>query len=442
MSDIDDEFSPTFDIGLPAGSPFRPRNAIRRDGGGRVARTAFGLHERNTMIAGTQLWGLSQSERALVERLMAQAPQTRAVAEPQGRYPLIKGANGVAVVSVQGLLIKTRGWIHEYLGNHSTSEIEMAVRAAKDDPAVSSIVLRIESPGGQVSGVYEAGEAIRAAAAVKPVTAYIEDVGASGAYWLASQANRIVANAPAVVGSIGTYLVVFDLSVMAQREGITVHVVKAGEHKGTGVPGTTVTPAQLAELQRNVDAINELFVAAVARGRRMSLTQAKSLADGRVHLAAQAKALGMIDAVCTWQEALSGSPADAAKGHAQAAAGAGETNDLCEYLQTSATPNSTTKTSTRTSGPRWRPAWRRSARPSRARRWKKQENKSSPPTRLWRSNGGPKSPAGELFGPGERRAGHLILNALEIFSWRHSSRQWRKSTQKNAPRICDFTASW
>jgi len=136
------------------------------------------------------------------------------------------------------------------------------------------------------------------------VTAYIEDLGASAAYFVASQAGRIVANQAAEVGSIGTYGVVMDSSGMAAREGIKVHVVKAGRYKGMGVPGTEITSEQLVEMQRVVDAANALFIAAVARGRPMSADRVAELADGRVHIAAEALKLNLIDGIQTFDAAL------------------------------------------------------------------------------------------------------------------------------------------
>jgi ClpP class serine protease len=87
---------------------------------------------------------------------------------------------------------------------------------------------------------------VREANKKKPVTAYIEDLGASAAYWVASQAGKIYSNEPGFVGSIGTYLVVEDWSGAAEGAWASkVHVVKAGEFKGAGYPGTPVTDAQL-----------------------------------------------------------------------------------------------------------------------------------------------------------------------------------------------------
>ena len=135
---------------------------------------------------------------------------------------------------------------------------------------------------------------------------FIEDLGASAAYKAASQAGRLSANEPAFIGSIGVYQVVEDTSEMAEKMGVKVHVISTGEFKGAGVPGAPVTDAVLQDVQNEVDALNELFMKAVAKGRHMDIRTVRKLADGRVHIAAKAQSLGLIDAVESFDDALAG----------------------------------------------------------------------------------------------------------------------------------------
>ena len=123
---------------------------------------------------------------------------------------------------------------------------------------------------------------------------------------MASQASRIIANETALVGSIGTYGVVQDTSGMAAMEGVRVHVIRAGAFKGAGTPGTEITAEHLTEMQRTVDGLNEYFLAGVAAGRSMlTAARVRELADGRAWLAAEAKTLGLIDAIGSFDQALS-----------------------------------------------------------------------------------------------------------------------------------------
>jgi len=205
-----------------------------------------------------------------------------------------RASGGIALVTLHGTLMK-----HAASMTRSTSTVSARrqIRAAVRDEDIAGILLHIDSPGGTVAGTKDLADEIASAKAKKPVYAYCEDLCASAAYWLASQADKVFANPTALVGSIGTFLVVYDASQMAAMEGIKVHVIKAGDFKGAGTPGTEVTPEQLAEFQRNVSELNEHFVAGVMEGRKLTDKQVRGLADGRVHLAAAAKDLKLIDGI-------------------------------------------------------------------------------------------------------------------------------------------------
>jgi len=209
--------------------------------------------------------------------------------------------DGVAVMNLGGTMQK-----HRQSMSRATSTViaRQEIRAALNDDKIKSILLAIDSPGGTAAGTKELADEIAKASLAKPVFAHITDLGASAAYWISSAAKSISANEPAQVGSIGTYGVVQDLSALAAKEGVKVHVVKAGQYKGMGAPGTEVTAEQLSEIQRLVDSHNDLFVQGVATGRGMSAEQVRQLADGRVHPAPQAKQLGLIDKVQTFEETL------------------------------------------------------------------------------------------------------------------------------------------
>jgi signal peptide peptidase SppA len=209
--------------------------------------------------------------------------------------------DGIAVIEMIGTFTKYGSSFSE---NPGTLALRQAVRRAAADPQVRAIMLLIDSPGGSTAGISDLGEDVAAAAARKPTAAYIEDLGASAAYWIASQAGRVTANAGALVGSIGVYAVIQDLSGMAEREGVKVHVVRAGAMKGAGTPGTEVTDEQLADVQRVVDQLNELFLATVARGRGVERAAVEAWADGRVHIAEEARKLGLLDAAGSWADAL------------------------------------------------------------------------------------------------------------------------------------------
>lgn len=221
-------------------------------------------------------------------------------ASNSGEYPV--SAGGTAVIDIRGTMMKRAS---SMTGGASMIAVRRSIRAAVNDPEVGSILLRMDTPGGTVAGTMDLANDVSSAANKKPLFAFVEDLTASAGAWVASQATKIFANnATARYGSIGTYVVIQDVSGAAEKLGVKVHVIRAGEFKGAGVPGTKITDEQLAEWQRTIDALNDQFIAAVASGRSMSIEQVTQLADGRAHPAAEALKMGLIDGIQTFEATL------------------------------------------------------------------------------------------------------------------------------------------
>lgn len=243
---------------------------------------------------------LAQTARSLNLSVHMASPEAAAARQQPVTSPM-SVVDSVAVVEMRGRMQKHESSLGQAA---STVAVRRAIRAAANNPDIGAIMLVIDSPGGTVAGTQDLAADIAAANSIKPVTAYIEDIGASAAYWAASQASRVYAGPTAAVGSIGTYGVVYDTSAMATMEGVKVHVVRAGAMKGAGTPGTEVTPEQLADFQREVDALNEFFVAGVSAGRKMDLDSVRKLATGQVWIGQQAVDTGLIDGVKSFDAAL------------------------------------------------------------------------------------------------------------------------------------------
>jgi len=212
-----------------------------------------------------------------------------------GASGYLMAGDGVAVVPIMGPMMKgSSKYPHA-----NTIDARRAVRAAVRDEAVGAILLHIDSPGGggMVAGTAELADDVRRAGEQKPVVAYGEDLLASAAYWVASQARSISANKTAEVGSIGTVAVVEDTSGAAAMEGVTVHVVSTGAYKGAFSDGAPVTAQHLEYLAERVAELNGHFLGAVTAGRGLSGTALEAVSDGRVWGANTAKELGLVDAV-------------------------------------------------------------------------------------------------------------------------------------------------
>lgn len=228
------------------------------------------------------------------KRRKAQADQkASAAAGKDDRYAYRVTSDGVAIIEVVGTVMKYQS----SFGGAATTVIRRQVRLAANDDQVRAIVLVFDSPGGSVSGTKDLADDIAMAAGKKVVFGYCQDMCCSAAFWMVSQCTKVFSNATALVGAIGTYTRIDDTSKMYEEAGVKVHVIRAGEFKGTGESGTAVTDAQLADIQRRIDGINDQFVKSVAAGRGIAMARMRELADGRAHVAGAALELGLIDGI-------------------------------------------------------------------------------------------------------------------------------------------------
>ncbi len=216
----------------------------------------------------------------------------------------------VALLSLSGLLTKNITSMQAMLGGTGMEDFATSLSAAVSDAAVQAAVIVIDSPGGTLDGTEELYQCVRDAAAQKPVYAYVPDMCGSAAYWVGCGASAIYAGKTAMVGCIGIYTVLEDVSKAAASAGVQVTVISSGGIKGAGARGTPVTEALIADTQREIDEINNHFVATVSKSRRMPVADARALADGRVHVGTKAQALGLTDGTCRLSELIAKIQAD------------------------------------------------------------------------------------------------------------------------------------
>ena len=216
--------------------------------------------------------------------------------QPLDNNGAVENYNGVAVVDIRGPLFRYRSIWTWLLGGTAVDQTAFALHAALDDPGVHSIVLAINSPGGQIDGVNELANMIRAANDVKPVTAYADGLAASGGYWLAAAAGRIVADETAQLGSIGVRATIEDDAGAAAKQGYKRYdIVSSQSPLKRQDPATDEGRAQL---QQMVDALAQIFIGAVAKFRGTS--ESKVMTDfgrGAVLPARDAVAVGMADSL-------------------------------------------------------------------------------------------------------------------------------------------------
>jgi signal peptide peptidase SppA len=245
-------------------------------------------------------WAIESRAAAALAQMAASPDLAKHMAAPPPvRIPTTitesgKGGKSIARVVVRGTLMKGQS----SFGGTSTVQLRRDIRQAAADPNVSAILLDVDSPGGTVAGTADLAAEVRAARRKKPVWAHIDDLGASAAYWVASQADQVFANdKTALVGSIGTLMTVYDFSAQAEKEGVKALVFATGPLKGAGAPGTPVDESQRAYFQKLVDDSQASFDAAVRTGRGMTAAELAAVRTGGVFTAAEALDLKLIDGI-------------------------------------------------------------------------------------------------------------------------------------------------
>lgn len=262
------------------------------------------------MISNDTYWSIhSQSAHDAATKIAAylQFLSNKGVGEgPAGEAQLeglpITVVDRIAIIPMMGPMIRRAGPIAMMFGIVGTDQIRVAVESAGQDPEIDHILLRIDSPGGSVSGLAELADAIHSID--KPVTAQVEGMAASAAYYTASQADRILVGRNDLVGSIGTRILLYDWSQYFEEAGIKAIPIDTGPFKSAGALGTEITEEQQADFQRIVDFYFDDFLAVVQRGRGMSEEQVRSVADGRVFTPAECLESGLIDGVATFEQTL------------------------------------------------------------------------------------------------------------------------------------------
>lgn len=254
-------------------------------------------------------WAIEPTAGAVLLERVRRTDLARHVAEsapvprPRAEVQTVQTASGaVAVVMLTGTLQKA---VSSLSDGTSTVAARQELRKAAADPDVTAVLLAIDSPGGTVAGTMELAAEVRRAAERKPVWAFIDDLGASAAYWVASQADQVFANnRTALVGSIGTLAVVYDLSGAAEQAGIKTLVFGTGPLKGAGAPGSVVTEDQQTYIRGIVEDAQVAFDAAVKKGRQMTDKQLTAAKTGGVFGATEALDRGLIDGIRSFDQVM------------------------------------------------------------------------------------------------------------------------------------------
>lgn len=208
--------------------------------------------------------------------------------------------DGVAIISVEGPLFKRANFMTEFFGATSYDILRRDLQAAVDNGNVRAILLNIDSPGGEAAGVGELAAAVRDVRGVKPIVAYVGDLGASAAYWLATAADSIVVGASAALGSIGVRASYADTSARDAARGVaTVEFVSS---QSPFKKAEITSDEGRGRVQARVDSLAQVFIEAVADNRGVTVDRVlHAFGKGDVLIGQAAVAAGMADAIGTFE---------------------------------------------------------------------------------------------------------------------------------------------
>ena len=219
-----------------------------------------------------------------------------------------RGANlvtpeGIAVIPVFGTLVKRAGAIEAASGLTSYGHLEDRIMDAATDPAVRAVLLDVDSPGGEAAGVFDLSDLIHEARSLKPVWAVADEEAFSGAYAIASAAERLIVPRTGGLGAIGVVAVHVDRSARDAMEGFRTTTVYAGAAKNDFNPHETLKDGARRTLQAEVDRVYGLFVDTVARNRGLTADAVRAT-EARLFFGEDAVRSGLADEVGTMRSAF------------------------------------------------------------------------------------------------------------------------------------------
>jgi protease-4 len=214
----------------------------------------------------------------------------------------VKNLNGnVALISVEGAIVGSENNIL-FEGVAVSADIIELIEKADKNPNIKAVIFEINSPGGSAVASEEIADAVKKVN--KTTVAWIREAGASGAYWIASATDHIVANRVSITGSIGVIASYLEFPGFLDRYNVTYRRLVSGKYKDIGSPLKEMTEEEQEIFQKNLDLIRDYFVSEVARNRNMSKKDVDKAANGLFYLGLQAKELGLVDELGGKDEAI------------------------------------------------------------------------------------------------------------------------------------------
>lgn len=209
-------------------------------------------------------------------------------------------SNKIVFIPVQGFISISSSDSFFSEAGASSDSIVSSIEKANKDPSVKAIVLEINSPGGNVVASREIANAVKASN--KPVVSWIREVGASGAYWVASSSDYIIADDLSMTGSIGVIMSYLEFSDLMEKYGVKYEEFISGNYKSTGSPYKETTLQERIFLQNKINLIQKYFVDDVKKNRNLNESK---FSDASFYLGVEAKEIGLVDELGGKEQAIS-----------------------------------------------------------------------------------------------------------------------------------------
>ncbi|WP_353282734.1 S49 family peptidase [Wolbachia endosymbiont (group A) of Pogonocherus hispidulus] len=208
---------------------------------------------------------------------------------------------GIAIIRIYGVLTKKTEAFDHILDMTSYENIHEEIESALEDKSIETILLDIDSPGGEVNGVFDLADFIYSARGKKRIIAIANDDAYSAAYAIASSAEKVFMSRTSGVGSIGVIASHIDQSGFDEKQGIKYTTVFAGSRKNDLNPHEPITSESLESLQKEVDRLYEMFLQLIARNRGLSTEKIRSTEAG-LYFGERAIEIGLADGITTFSE--------------------------------------------------------------------------------------------------------------------------------------------
>lgn len=214
-----------------------------------------------------------------------------------------KNESKIVILPIKGVILQesSDAFLISEESTSSTSTIKK-LEAIEKDSSIKAVILEIDSPGGAVVASKEIAYKVKRMN--KPVVSWIRESGASGAYWIASASDYIIADELSITGSIGVIGSYLEFSKLFDKYGIGYERLVSGDYKDTGSPYRKLTAEEQKIMQKKIDIIYEKFKQDVAYNRNISKEKINSIANGMFYIGSEAYGLGLVDSLGSKEEAI------------------------------------------------------------------------------------------------------------------------------------------